>query len=144
MSGRSLHLGRLQIDDELELGRLSYGQVAWLRSRENTTDIRPRLTLGIFAVIAVAHQAPLRDHIQRTHNSEVWPRTRFAICNLKLSGLKPSTPASDIPIAHKKCPSSIKLNLVRLYAHEVAYEARKPAQDEHPFHCFSRDRIKPP
>jgi len=46
--------------------------------------------------------------------------------------------------ARNNALSHIKLNLARLYAHEAAYEARKPAQNDHPFRRFSRHRIKPP
>src|ERR1051325_11452546 len=49
-------LSRLEIDAELEFGRLDDGQVSGLLALENPSDINTGLTIGIRLACSIAHQ----------------------------------------------------------------------------------------
>src|SRR5260370_12827161 len=51
-------LRRLEIDDQLELGRLHDGQIGRLGALENPTDVDAGLTISVGEVGRVAHEAP--------------------------------------------------------------------------------------
>src|SRR5262249_51329530 len=49
-------LGGLEIDHQLELGRLHHRQIAWLFALQDPTDIDSSLSIGIRDAAAVGHK----------------------------------------------------------------------------------------
>src|ERR1700745_2269512 len=73
--------GRLEVDDQLELGRLHDWQVDWPRAFENSCRVDANLAVGIDGVYSMAHQAAScsiftelinrRKHIVRRQNHKL-------------------------------------------------------------------------
>src|SRR5262249_14831103 len=61
-------LGGLEVDDQLELGRLQDWQVCWLRALENLSSINADLTVSIRNARAIAHQAARFGKLTREIN----------------------------------------------------------------------------
>src|SRR5258705_12787454 len=55
--------GGLQVNDELELGRLHDRKVAWLRAVEDTADVKPHLAKHLDAVGRVGGQTASPDEL---------------------------------------------------------------------------------
>src|ERR1700688_3164648 len=47
----------LDIDDQLEFRGSVYRQIAWLVALENPRDVKTVAAIGIFQIVAIAHQA---------------------------------------------------------------------------------------
>ena len=54
--GEADGLGGLQVDDELELGRLQNWQVGWLLTLEDTAGVDAELAVSVGKARSVAHQ----------------------------------------------------------------------------------------
>src|SRR3954453_11724135 len=53
--------GRLQVDDQLELGRRLHGKVAWLLTFQNTVNVLGRTAIGINLIRSIGDEASLGD-----------------------------------------------------------------------------------
>src|SRR5262245_23874441 len=71
----------LEVDDQLELGRLQYRQIGWPGPFENSCRVNANLAVGIYGVYSIAHQAAScsiftelinrRKHIVRRQNHKL-------------------------------------------------------------------------
>src|SRR5262245_13370863 len=62
-------LGGLEVDDELELGRLNHRQIGRLLAFENPPDIVAALSISIRSVGSVAHETASRRELPPIENN---------------------------------------------------------------------------
>src|SRR5262245_66342910 len=75
-------LGGLEVDHQLELGRLLDRQIARLGALENPADVNAGLAIGVRKVRSIAHQTPgcgvLPQIVDRGNRIAVLPKSRYA------------------------------------------------------------------
>src|SRR6266540_1811106 len=59
--GKAERPRRFEIDDQLELGRLHYGQIRWLGALENPTHVNAGFAVSIAEIGCVAHEATIHN-----------------------------------------------------------------------------------